>query len=406
MISALFSEAWRAMAVNRLRTLLTMLGIIIGVGAVVLMLAIGQGAQDVINRSISSMGANLFIVLPGASTSGGLRMGSGSGASLTLSDAQAMGELPAVKAAAPISSGTAQVVHGADNWSTLVYGITPDYMSIREWAVTSGQTLTEADVRSAARVAILGQTVVKNLFGSIDPVGKTIRIRNSPFQVVGVLGTKGQSLDGRDQDDSILIPVSTAQRKLFGTQIPGSVRYIMAQAKSPELMTQALDEMTLLLRQRHRIAEGADDDFTIRNLTALAETASSTARILSIMLGAIASISLLVGGIGIMNIMLVSVTERTREIGIRMAIGARPQDVMTQFLLEAIIMSILGCLLGIVLGISGAWLVSVLADITVVVTLWSLLLSFVVAGGIGVFFGYYPARKGAHLKPIEALRYE
>jgi len=406
MISAMLGEAWRAMAVNRLRTLLTMLGMIIGVGAVVLMLAIGQGVQDVINRSIISMGANLFIILPGASTSGGIRFGAGSVATLNLEDAQALEGLDDVGAVAPITSGAAQLVYGGANWSTLVTGTTPSYLKVRDWTLKAGQAFTDADQRSETRVALLGQTVVNNLFGDENPIGKTVRILNSPFQVIGVLASKGQSLDGRDQDDTVLVPVTTAQRKLFGTQLPGSVRFIMVQARSAQIMNQAQMEMERLLRQRHRISQGSEDDFTIRNLTALLETAASTARILSFMLGAIASISLLVGGIGIMNIMLVSVTERTREIGIRMAVGALPWEVMVQFLLEAMIMSILGSVVGIVLGVVSAWTVSVLAGITVVVTLWSLILAFVVAAGIGIFFGYYPARKGAHLKPIDALRYE
>ncbi len=406
MISALLGEAWRAMAVNRLRTLLTMLGMIIGVAAVVLMLAIGQGAQYVINQSITSMGANLFIILPGASTSGGLRFGAGSAATLNLDDAQALQELNDVGAVAPIASGTAQLVYGGANWSTLVTGTTPSFLKVRDWTLKSGQSFGDADLRSATRVALLGQTVVTNLFGDENPLGKTVRILNSPFQVIGVLASKGQSLDGRDQDDTVLVPVTTAQRKLFGTQLPGSVRIIMVQARSAQVMDQAQSEMERLLRQRHRIGKGVEDDFTIRNLTALLETAASTARILSFMLGAIASISLLVGGIGIMNIMLVSVTERTREIGIRMAVGALPWEVMIQFLLEAMIMSILGSVIGIALGMAGAWVVSALAGITVVVTLWSVLLAFMVAAGIGIFFGYYPAQKGANLKPIEALRYE
>ncbi len=406
MIPALLGEAWRAMAVNRLRTLLTMLGMIIGVGAVVLMLAIGQGAQFIINQSITSMGANLFIILPGASTSGGMRFGAGSVATLNLGDAEALEDVKGVAAVAPIASGSAQLVYSGANWSTLVTGTTPSYLKLRDWSLKSGHAFSNADLRAATRVALLGQTVVTNLFGDENPIGKTVRILNSPFQVIGVLADKGQSLDGRDQDDTVLVPVTTAQRKLFGTQLPGSVRFIMVQAQSANLMEQVQKSMEQLLRQRHRIGKAEDDDFTIRNLTALFQAAASTARILSFMLGAIASISLLVGGIGIMNIMLVSVTERTREIGIRMAVGALPWQVMIQFLLEAMIISILGSIIGIALGMTGAWIVSVLAGITVVVTLWSLVLAFLVAAGIGIFFGYYPARKGAHQKPIEALRYE
>jgi putative ABC transport system permease protein len=302
--------------------------------------------------------------------------------------------------------GTEQLVYGSNNWSTLVYGTTPSYLQVAAWSLASGAPFTDSDVRSAARVALLGQTVVDTLFGAEDPVGKTVRIKNSPYLVLGVLAPKGQSMEGRDQDDRVVIPVTTAQRKLFGTPLPGAVRFIMVQAHSPEWMDRAQDDIENALRQRRRVSAGDDDDFTVRNLSAIAETAASTARVFSGMLGAIASISLVVGGIGIMNIMLVSVTERTREIGIRMAIGARRRDILLQFLLEALIISVVGCLLGVALGVGGAWLLSALTETIVVVTLWSVVLSFLVAAAIGVFFGFYPARKGARLKPIEALRYE
>jgi putative ABC transport system permease protein len=406
MIGAILSEAWRAMAVNRLRTLLTMLGVIIGVGAVVMMLAVGQGAQTHVKESISSMGANLFMVLSGTSTSGGLRLGAGTAPSLTLADAEAIAELPVVAAVAPALPGTEQLVYGPNNWSTLVYGTTPSYLQVAAWPLDSGQPFTDSDVRSAARIVLLGQTVVDNLFGTEDPVGKTLRIKNSPYIVVGVLAPKGQSLEGRDQDDRVVIPLTTAQRKLFGTPRPGSVRFIMVQVKSAELMERAQDDIETALRQRRRLSEDEDDNFTVRNLTAIAETAAVTARVFSGMLGAIASISLVVGGIGIMNIMLVSVTERTREIGIRMAIGARRRDILVQFLLEALIISVVGCLLGVAIGVGGAWLVSTLTETVVVVTLWSVALAFGVAAAIGIFFGLYPSRKAAALRPIEALRYE
>jgi putative ABC transport system permease protein len=406
MIGAMLSEAWLAMGANRLRTFLTMLGMMIGVGAVILILAIGKGAQFLVDQSIASMGSNLFIVLSGSSTSGGLRMGLGATPTLTIGDAQAIAELPSILAVAPNAPGTAQLVYGSNNWSTQVIGTTPSYLDVRDWKLSAGYPFSDSDVRSATRVALLGQTVVKNLFGDEDPVGKTIRIKKSPYQVVGVLAIKGQSLDGRDQDDSVLIPVTTAQRKLFGSQFQGTVRLIMAQATSAQDMPAAERSINQLLRQRHRIQERAENDFTVRNLTALANTAAEATRVMSVMLGAIASISLLVGGIGIMNIMLVSVTERTREIGIRIAIGARQRDILLQFLLEAITISIVGCLVGVGLGIGGAILVNQITQTAVIITMSSVVMAFMVAAAVGVFFGFYPARKAARMEPIEALRYQ
>ncbi|NJD08169.1 MAG: FtsX-like permease family protein [Methylococcaceae bacterium] len=404
--TAIAGEALAAMGANRLRTFLTMLGMIIGVGAVILMLAIGQGAQAMVEDSIASMGANLFIVLSGSSTSGGQRMGFGSAPTLTLNDAQAMAELPEIQAVAPVTSNAAPLVYAGNNWSTQVNGTTPAYLEVRDWAVSGGAPFSAADVRSGARVLLLGQTVVNNLFGDEDPVGKTVRVKNSPFLVVGVLAAKGQSLDGRDQDDTVLVPVSTASRQLFGNQFPGMVRFIMVRAKSAEVMARAAVKLNDLLRQRHRIRDGQDDDFSVRDLTALAETAAGATRVMSMMLGAIASVSLVVGGIGIMNIMLVSVTERTREIGIRMAIGARRRDILLQFLLEAVLISLVGSLIGAAIGVAGAWAVARFAEMPVVVTLWSALLAFGVAAGVGIFFGYYPALKAADLRPIEALRFQ
>ena len=274
MIAPMLSEAWSAMSANRLRTFLTMLGMMIGVGAVILMLAIGQGAQYLVDQSIASMGSNLFIILSGSSTSGGVRMGAGAAPTLTVADAQALAELPNIAAVAPNAPGTAQLVYGPNNWSTQVIGTLPSYLEVRDWALAGGFPFSDSDVRSATRVALLGQTVVKNLFGDEEAVGKTIRIKQSPYQVVGVLAPKGQSLDGRDQDDTVLIPVTTAQRKLFGSQFQGTVRYIMAQAVSADAMPAAERAINQLLRQRHRIKEGADNDFMVRNLTALANTAA------------------------------------------------------------------------------------------------------------------------------------
>jgi putative ABC transport system permease protein len=406
MILAMFSEAWMAMWANRLRTILTMLGMVIGVAAVILMLAVGQGAQQQVQDSIAAMGSNLFIILSGSTTSGGMRTGGGASPTLTLGDAQSIEELPLVVGVAPAASGAAQMVYGSNNWSAQVIGTTPSFLTVRDWHLAYGIEFTESDIRSATRVALLGQTVVKNLFGDEDPIDKTIRIKNSPYLVLGVLAGKGQSLDGRDQDDTVLIPVTTAQRKLFGSQFAGTVRYIMTQVESAEAMPQVEKSINHLLRQRHRIREGADSDFSVRNLTAIANTAADTTKVMSLMLGAIASISLLVGGIGIMNIMLVSVTERTREIGIRMAIGARGQDILLQFLLEAIIISVIGCLIGVLLGVGGSYAVGGTTGMLVVVTANSIVTAFVVAAGVGIFFGWYPARKASLLSPIDALRFQ
>ncbi len=407
MFFPMLSEAWHAMGANRLRTFLTMLGMVIGVGAVVLMMAIGEGAQQSIKRSIDSMGSNLFVILSGSSSASGSRSGSGNSSALNINDANAVGDLEDIAAIAPISTGNAQIIFSGNNWNTSIIGTSPAYFSIRGWNVDSGELFTDADIRSANRVALIGKTVAENLFGDdIDPIGKTIRIKKSPFMILGVLESKGQSFDGRDQDDTIIVPITTAQRKLFGNQIPGSVRMIMAQAKSEKYMGVAEDAINDLIRQRHNIRENAESDFSVRNLTAMAKTASETAKTMSMLLGAIASISLLVGGIGIMNIMLVSVTERTREIGIRMAIGAREKDILLQFLLEACVISIVGCVIGIALGLGGALLVKKMVGAEILISMRSIVLAFSVAASVGVFFGYYPASKAAKLHPIEALRYQ
>lgn len=393
--------------VNKMRSSLTMLGIVIGVGAVIAMLAVGSGARQRIAEQISSMGSNLIIILPGATTSGGVRMGAGTQSTLSMADAEAIQrESPAVQYVAPVLNGVSQVIAGSQNWSTGVTGTTPDMLQVKDWPLAAGRAFTGDDVRSAAKVALLGQTVVDNLFGDADPVGQVVRIKNVPFTVVGMLDRKGQSPNGQDQDDVIYVPVTTAQKKLFGTAFPGMVRTIMVKAKSADDLDDAEHQITELLRQRHRLGPRQDNDFTVRNLTQMMQTQEQSTRVMTILLGAIASVSLLVGGIGIMNIMLVSVTERTREIGIRMAIGARTWDIRLQFLIEALTLSLIGGIFGIVIGISGSEILSALAGWPTTVSLLSVVLAFSFSGVVGMFFGFYPAYKASLLDPIEALRYE
>lgn len=397
----------RALLANKMRSFLTMLGIIIGIAAVIIIVAIGSGAQKVVSDVIASIGSNIILVIPGSTTSGGLRIGAGSVPSLTLDDARAINtDLPSVLRAAPTVRGTAQVVAGNMNWSTMIMGVTPEFLQVREWPVVAGRELSPSDVEGATKNCILGQTVAENLFGAEDPVGKTVRIKRVPFTVVGLLERKGQSPQGSDQDDIILLPLRTAQRKILGSQFPNTVGAIMVQAKSRELMDQAEEELTTLLDQRHRIGPAKERDYTVRNLTEILAASEQSQKMLTILFGAVASISLIVGGIGIMNIMLVSVTERTREIGIRMAIGARQRDILLQFLAEAVLLTLLGGVIGMAIGIGGATLISQFFGWPTMISSKAILLAFAFSGGVGIFFGFYPARKAAGLNPIEALRYE
>jgi putative ABC transport system permease protein len=393
--------------VNKMRSALTMLGIIIGVGAVIAMIAVGSGAKQRIADQIASMGSNMLIVLSGSSTSGGLRFGSGTVPTLKVDDAKAiLAEIPSVKYVAPSIGGVAQVVFGNQNWSTVVTGTTPEVLEIREWPLVSGRPFTQPDVDGATKVCLLGKTVVENLFGGVDPIGQIVRIKKVPFTVIGVLASKGQSTYGTDLDDTIFVPLTTAQKRLFGMQFPGMVRLISVQAQSPDVMKEVENQINALLRQRHRIQPGQDNDFSVRNLTEIASSAEQSANVMSLLLGAIASISLIVGGIGIMNIMLVSVTERTREIGIRIAVGAKGRDILLQFLIESLVLSLIGGIMGIAIGVAGTLILATFTQWPILFSINAIFLAFLFSGSVGVFFGFYPARKASMLNPIEALRYE
>ena len=403
MLNILLS-AFRALRRNKMRSFLTMLGIIIGVGAVIAMLAIGQGAEYSVKEQIASLGTNVLMVFPGSQQQGGVRVGAGSAVTLTEDDALAIAkECPAVQYVSPGAFSGGQVIAGNLNWATSVQGVGADYLEIRQWPIEYGDFFTDQDIKGAAKVCVLGRTVADNLFPDSSPVDQMIRIRNVPFKVVGVLTKKGQNAMGQDQDDVILAPYTTVIRRLSHWQ---NLRYILVSATSLNSINAAQQQIAELLRMRHKIAPYEPDDFTIRNQTDLATTATATTQILTILLASIASVSLLVGGIGIMNIMLVSVTERTREIGIRMSIGARARDILTQFLIEALVLSLLGGILGIIIGVVGSSVISSIAKWPTIITAFSIILSFGFSIAIGIFFGFYPARKAALLNPIDALRYE
>ena len=397
-------SAFRALQRNKMRSFLTMLGIIIGVAAVIAMLAIGQGAQFSVEQQINALGTNVLIILPGAQQSGGVHFGAGSVTTLTDDDAQAMlHECPSVALVSPGTRAGGQVIAGNLNWATGIEGTGADYLEIRKWTVEYGDFYTDQDIKAATKVCVLGRTVSDNLFPDQSAVGQSVRIRNVPFKVTGVLSKKGQNAMGQDQDDVILAPYTTVARRL--TWFP-YLRQVLVSATTPASIPTAQKQITDLLRMRHKLVTNDADDFTIRNQADLATAATATTDILTILLASIASVSLLVGGIGIMNIMLVSVTERTREIGIRMSVGARSRDILTQFLVEALVLSLLGGMTGILFGVVGSSVISGIAKWPTIITTFSIILSFGFSIAIGVFFGFYPARKAAMLNPIDALRYE
>ncbi len=399
--------AFGALRVNVLRALLTMLGIVIGVGAVIVMVAVGAGAREMIGDQIRSIGSNLILVIPGATIQSGARMGSGSVHTLKSTDAEAIvRECPAVKLAAPNWGEVTQVVYANRNWRTRVTGTWDSSFEIREWPIRSGRLFTHEENKQAAKVAVLGQTVVENLFGDTYPLGKMVRIKSVPFTVIGVLDRKGQSPRGDDQDDAVFVPLRTSQNRLFGTPFPDEIQAIMIQAKDLTLIPDAEKQIDELLTRRHKIGRNQERDFTVRNLTEVLETAQKSLNIMTTLLGAIAAISLLVGGIGIMNIMLVSVTERTREIGIRMAVGARSADILSQFLIEGVVLSVNGGLIGTVFGLVGAFIFAHTSGWPALVDPLTICVAILFSGAVGVFFGFYPAFKASRLHPIEALRHE
>jgi putative ABC transport system permease protein len=401
--------ALRALRVNKLRSLLTMLGIIIGVAAVITMIAIGSGAQAQIEEQIDSLGSNMIVINAGAYSGAGVRMGTGSRVVLTEEDANALErEVPDLEAAAPALHGFGQVVFANNNWATILHGVTPEYFEVRHWPVVSGKAFDAADVNDAAKLVVLGDTVVQRLFGGSDPVGAVIRVRKVPMQVIGVLERKGMTPHGTDQDDVVLMPITTARNRVIGgngvkLRTVGSISLKLSDGADRE---EVMADMRTVLRERHRLQPAQDDDFTVSSLADLLTAREESTRTMTLLLAAVASVSLLVGGIGIMNIMLVSVTERTREIGLRMAVGARGCDILSQFLVEAVTLALVGGACGVVLGIAGAYAIGHFAGWPTDLDIGAILLAAGFAASVGVFFGFYPARKASRLMPIEALRYE
>ena len=404
-----FRDACRALRVNILRSVLTTLGIIIGVGAVIVMVSVGAGAQEQVAEIITSMGADLLYVFPGTSTSQRIRQGTGSLPTLTEEDAEAIQrEVAEVEVVAPYIRGRGQVVYGNANWSTTILGVTPEYFEAREWGLESGRLLAAEDFRGNVKVVLLGNTVAQNLLPGEDPTGSTLRVNRVPFRVAGVLQVKGYAMGGWDQDDLVLIPMGPARKKVLGGRALSGrlVSGIAVKAESPERVATAEREIRELLRQRHRLRPGQDNDFWIRNQAEALESRAASSRTMSLLLAAVASVSLLVGGIGIMNIMIVSVTERTREIGLRMAVGARRRDILAQFLTEAVALSMIGGLIGVVLGVGGSAAFTAMGDWPAVIHPEAVLVAFTVSAVVGIFFGFYPARKASRLDPIDALRRE
>jgi putative ABC transport system permease protein len=408
-IGALLRIALRALAVNKLRSALTMLGIVIGVGAVIVMIAVGSGAQARVEEQIRALGSNLLLVMPGATTAGGVRMGFGSGSTLSEEDVAAINREIPEALAAPALRGSAQVIWGNTNWSTQIFGVTPEYLDVRQWPLAAGRSFEPVEMAAAAKVCLIGATVARQLFGDADPIDQSIRIKRVPFTVIGVLDVKGQSMMGTDQDDLVLMPIKTARSRVLGSATASrqrSVGTIWVKAADGVDTKHVEEHVRALLRQRHRIQPGADDDFSLRNLAEVMAAQEASSRVLALLLAAVASVSLLVGGIGIMNIMLVSVTERTREIGLRMAVGARTRDILGQFLVEAVTLSLIGGLVGVALGMAASLAIAELAGWRIVLAPEAIALAVGFAFVIGVFFGFYPARKAARLNPVEALRFE